>query len=154
MASAKWNTTNGICLTLAGSASLHFIDCRVADPVYEPGYAGCFKEPLCSPSYLSEPSAVTITRALREIAVERGMTIQRCKLLATQKGLRYAALQRGDTCHGGNSLAAYNTSRDLVVGSAAQLVCGEMCDGNTEQMCGGECASSVYTTGECPVDGD
>ena len=68
------------------------------------------------------------------------MTISRCKDLAAQRGLKFAAVRAYSQCYGGAS------TNGLV--QAESGMCRTPCVGNREQACGGFCAVSVYNAGK------
>lgn len=93
-------------------------------------YIGCFKD--------------TYDRDLKGYTQQDArMTLQLCADICRQKGFRYAAAQYGAQCFCGNSYGRH--------GKAAN--CDMMCAGNSNEVCGGSWANSLYELGAFGVTG-
>ena len=95
-------------------------------------YIGCFKD----------TSAFDLDGHLER---SQSNTPQSCIQICKQKGFAYAAVQYGESCLCGNSYGKYGTADN----------CNYQCTGDSNQMCGGYNANSVYSTGgggssKCP----
>jgi hypothetical protein len=96
-------------------------------PAYS--FIGCFQEPWCGD---------LLDRALGSIAfVSASMTVDQCVGAVAAAGYKYAAVQYGIHCFGGNNISAYD-------GYANNQICSVPCAGNATQVCGGGCANSIY----------
>jgi hypothetical protein len=101
--------------------------CRAAEQAPGFDYIGCFQEPTCGEDNLA--------RALSSIAVSSAsMTVEKCAAAVAAAGYKYAAVQYGIQCYGGNDISAY----------VEQGTCNTPCAGNSDQICGGGCANSIY----------
>jgi hypothetical protein len=102
---------------------LHFLT------VTNPDYVGCFSEPVCTEDLNA--------RALTFIANdEQAMTVEQCKILASQMGFAYAAVQWHSQCFGGFDISQYTEAG----------TCDRPCSGDSSQMCGGSCTNAMYLT--------
>jgi hypothetical protein len=90
-------------------------------------YIGCFNEPVSCPG----PNT---GRALELLGSSSSMTIELCAGMASARGFTYSAVQSHQQCFGGNDVSRYSLPG----------TCNLPCSGNTSQICGGDCANSIY----------
>ncbi len=84
-------------------------------------YLGCFKD--------------TEDRDFKEFTQWNGnQTLESCTTVCKQKGFKYAALQYGIYCYCGNAYGKYGKATN----------CDVKCGGNSNEICGGSWANSVY----------
>lgn len=91
-------------------------------------YAGC---------HVDDPS-----RALPNLLIGNGATIERCIDLARAQGYAYAGLQAGYQCFAGNVLGYCAAREDD---------CNAPCPSDPKRKCGGAWRASIYRTGVTPV---
>jgi hypothetical protein len=95
--------------------------------------------------YVDEPS-----RALPDMIIDYGATVERCVDLARAKGYKFAGLQAGGQCFAGN-VGSVRKEADRMIFSgyclAPESECGTPCVNNSSQKCGGSWRNSIYATG-------
>ncbi|KAF8060353.1 Wscd1 [Scenedesmus sp. PABB004] len=96
-------------------------------------YVGCFREPgsTCQQGVNTSPFFTFLGQTTAN-------TVEACLTLAKAGGFRFAGLQNGTSCFGGNSLEPYGVELGA---------CKSLCAGNSAQICGGACVASLYYAG-------
>ena len=84
-------------------------------------YLGCYKD-----TYDRDIS--------REMQQDNQLTLQSCANICRQKGFKYAAAQYGSWCFCGNSYGKHGQATN----------CDMKCAGNSNEICGGAWANSIY----------
>lgn len=109
-----------------GGVWLNSIYATGIDPKYT--YEGCYTD--------------TSTRALPNMLISSGATVESCVAAAAAGGYEYAGVQYGGQCFAGNSLG-YTKE--------ANSDCSMECSANSAETCGGSWLNSIYATGVTPV---
>lgn len=101
--------------------------CHCCQAVQRDQYIGCYKDDLTKPLGNDTQKAIV-----------KNLTPELCFQRCSRMGYAFSGLQDGDECHCG---------RDVIDGNRIrESECDKKCEGNLSEMCGGNKATSIYST--------
>ncbi|KAF5825732.1 hypothetical protein DUNSADRAFT_7273, partial [Dunaliella salina] len=92
---------------------------------------GCFKEPSFDDYFCNDEYDRPLEYLFYD---EDSMTPYLCSEEAAKKGYRFAAVQYGQECYGGDSIEEYTIPGDCTI----------PCSGDAQDTCGGDCTNEIF----------